>query len=417
MKTNAKDLAFLHVSEKAVDRMLWVAYVLMAIGILSLPVAFMLDHERLWFILAASAFLFLGLAHGGVLFAAAIRVVYAKWGRHVVRPAEALGALIPVGYLLWLLIFLKVRTFYYWAGGHAHHHHPGVWLNLPFFTLRNLGIVTLISLLALYLLYLSLKADAGVLPEMRRGWFRRFGDLSEEELVRIRKRLVNLGVVYALVFAWGWSTVGFDMVMGMDPIFYSNMFGGYFFWSLFLAGVAATLLVVLLLRKGRLGEVFHEATLHDLGKAVFAFSTFWAYLFWSQLLVIWYGRLPEETEYLFTRFVEPWKPYLWSAFAASWFVPFVVLIPKKTKVTPWIVGPVTLLLLGGIYLARLLEIVPTVWTTVHGKPGAPVGVWEFGAFLGLAGLFLLIYALFLRNVPVVPVSDPRLEDALHPEHH
>lgn len=417
MTLDRKELAFLHVIEGSVNRMLWVAYVLMAIGIFCIPVAFMLNHERLWFILATNGFLWLGLAHGGVLFATAIRVVYARWGRHVIRPAEALGALIPVAYLLWLLLFLKLGDFYYWVGGHVHHHHPEVWVNLPFFTVRNLVIVTLISGLALYLLYLSLKADAGVLPEMRKGWLARFGDLTEEKLAGIRKRLVNVGVVYALVFAWGWSTVGFDMVMGMDPIFYSNMFGGYFFWSLFLAGVVATLLVVLLLRKGALREVFHEATLHDLGKAVFAFSTFWAYLFWSQLLVIWYGRLPEETEYLFTRFVEPWKPYLWSAFTAAWFLPFVVLIPKKTKVTPWMVGPVALVVLLGIYLARVLEIVPTVWTTVHGNPGAPVGIWEIGGFLGFAGLFLFLYALFLRNIPVVPVSDPHLEESLHPEHH
>lgn len=418
MKIDRFSLAFLHVEEGGIKRMLWVAYVLMAIGILSVPIAFMLDHERLWFILAANAFLWLGLAHGGVLFAAIIRIVYARWGRHVIRPAEALGFLIPFAYLLWLLIFFKLGDFYYWVGGHAHHHHPPVWLTLPFFTLRNLGILTVISAIALYLLYLSLRADVGRFPKLRSGWLAKLGgDLSTEEVSRLHQRMINVGVVYALVFGWGWSLVAFDMVMGMDPIFYSNLFGAYFAWSLFLAGCVATTLVILLMRRGQLKDVFHTATLHDLGKVVFAFSTFLAYLFWSQFLVIWYGNLPEETGFLFTRLVEPWKPYTWSAFAATWFIPFLVLIPKRPKITPVVLGGMAFLMLAGLYLARILEIVPTVWTTVHGKPGAPVGIWELGGFLGFAGLFLLIYTLFVRRIPVVALADPRLEEALHPDHH
>ncbi|MCY4119414.1 MAG: hypothetical protein OXG72_00630, partial [Acidobacteria bacterium] len=159
-------------------------------------------------------------------------------------------------------------------------------------------------------------------------------------------------------------------------------------------------------RLGIAGQVGRHQ-LHDLGKLLFGFCILWAYLFWSQYLVIWYGDLAEETEFVYHRMHGAWEPVAWAVFAMTFAGPFVVLLSRAVKT--WVPGLTTVaaVVLAGMWLERFVLVVPSLW---HGE-GVPLGLPELPVTAGVAGLFVLSYAAFLDRFPALPVSDPRLAPA------
>jgi hypothetical protein len=143
----------------------------------------------------------------------------------------------------------------------------------------------------------------------------------------------------------------------------------------------------------------------------FGFTVFWAYLMWSQFLVIWYGNLPEETYFIFYRLYGAWRPVGIAVFSLVFVIPFVGLLGvKPKKYTPTLVG-FALVSLVGIWLERYLEVVPSI---NHGA-GPAIGVPEIGTGLFFLGLFLLAWAWFAGRYPIL---SPRLAaDALEREQH
>ncbi len=387
----------------------WLSGVLMLVGLASIPVLLAMDPRRFWNAYAASTLFWLGLAQGAIILSAAVRGLYALWGRHLLRFAEGAAAFLPVGYLFFLGLFIPREYYYYWARPDAVIHHPPGWMNFPGFVLRQAIPMLVLTLMLLVYVRLSLQQDwqkAAFRDDYLPSWLTRW--IPRRSIPPTK--LVNVGISSAIVFALVWSWVGFDMVMSMDRVWYSTMFGGYTFWSAFLAGVAFTVLITLWFRRElNLKDFVKKHNLQDMGRMLFAFSSFWMNLFWAQFLVIWYGKLPEETEFLYKRMAGEWKALGWTAFALIWAIPFVVLLPKKSKTTPWILGSMALSILAGLWLARFLEIVPTIWpsTTV------PLGLFEVGLGLGMGGVFLLMYTLFMKQVPLIPEGDPELEAALH----
>ena len=132
-----------------------------------------------------------------------------------------------------------------------------------------------------------------MIESLTAGWR---GDAEEREASAQRTRL--LAPIICLAYAFGFSMIAFDQVMSLTPTWFSNLFGAFFSWGCFLSAVSVTALLTVLHRNypGLEGEIGKDR-LHDLGKMIFAFSIFWMYLFFSQYLVIWYGNLPEETQF------------------------------------------------------------------------------------------------------------------------
>ena len=103
-----------------------------------------------------------------------------------------------------------------------------------------------------------------------------------------------------IAYAWVFSLVAFDFVMALDPHWFSTLMGAYYFVGNLLVGIAFVS-IVSVWGRGRLGlhDYIGTQQLHDIGKLLFGFSILWAYMVWSQYLVIWYGDLPEETEFVY----------------------------------------------------------------------------------------------------------------------
>jgi hypothetical protein len=152
-----------------------------------------------------------------------------------------------------------------------------------------------------------------------------------------------------------------------------------------------------------------ESHLHDLGKLLFAFSIFWAYIWVSQYLLIWYGNLPDEITYYARRTTGGWLVWFLFNPIVNWAVPFLVLLPRAPKRNPRVLGAVCALILCGHYLDLYLLIAPDTLA-------APaIGPLEVLVPIGYASLFVLITQRALAQAPLVPAHDPYLDESLH--HH
>ena len=324
------------------------------------------DAVRAWQALLVNVLFFAGLAQAGVVLSALVQVTSARWARPLKRTAEATAAFLPVSLLLVAVLVAGTRAWAPWV------HHPAdaqaAWLNVPFFAARELAAFLLLGGLSAAYVYHSVRPDVGMLHESgerpavglaRRliaGW--RGLDAERDRGQRAQDRLaVAVLIAYVPVF----SLVAFDFVMALDPHWFSALLGGYFLTGNLTAGAA---LLALAATAGRsrlaLGGHVGPRQLRDAGTLLFGFSILWAYMLWSQYLVIWYADLPEEIRFIQQRMQGAWAPVTWTVFAAVFAVPFVLLLSRAVKMRPAALASIAGIVLGGIWLERFLLVAPSL---------------------------------------------------------
>jgi hypothetical protein len=300
------------------------------------------------------------------------------------------------------------------------------WYSQGFMLFRDLFALAWMTALSGWYLWLSVRPMLGPARESTTGWKKSVialwtsgwrGEAAERSLADRRCR--KLAAVLALSYAFAYSTLGVDLVMGLAPHWVSTMFPAYYAWGGFLSAVSMTALVTILMRNSpELRGQVTETRRHDMGKMVFAFSIFWMYLFWSQYLVIYYGNIPEETSFVIARlgsqFIQDtqhgafWEriqePYVRTTlftWILCWVVPFWVLLGQRAKKTPAILGAVTFGSVVGFWLERYVLITPSLVPPERVLAGAPdtLGLMELGVTAGFAGLFFLCFFLFARVFP------------------
>jgi hypothetical protein len=294
---------------------------------------------------------------------------------------------------------------------HLLQHGKAVWLS------HDVMFARLVVLLgALYLVGWRL-VRADLLPDMfaakeavsgaRRSRFDRMtsGYDGSEGAVEVNEhRLRRLGATYIVLYALGFTAVAFDGMMALQPHWFSNLFGGWYFMGSFLSGYM--LLALMMIYGGRelgIADLISPKQRHDLGKLCFGFSVFWTYLMWAQFQVIWYGNLPEETGFVFSRLWGHWVPVAKLVFVGMFIVPFFGLLGVGAKKTRATLGFFAAVSLTALWLERYILVVPSITTA----DGPVFGLPEFAPTLLFAGLYLLSYALFARTFPMV---SPRLAE-------
>ena len=362
------------------------------------------DADTVWRAFHVNYLYFGALAQGGVVLSCIFTIVGAKWPGPLRRLSESLGAWTVVTPVLFLVDWLAGRSHIYpWLPVFEH---KAKWLNEPRLFAWDLTIFVLLAVLSQVFLASSRKLATPA--------------ASTEDKEAARVRMKNLAPLICLAYAFGWSFVCFDQVMSLTPTWFSNLFGAFFAWGGLLSAVTATTVLAVFHRNhpGLEGEITRER-LHDLGKLIFAFSIFWMYLFFSQYLVIWYGNLPEETQFFqarlgseflmdtwywsgwWDRIAEPWVKVSLLAWICIWVVPFWFLLGQVPKKTWWFIGPVASVSLFGFWLERNVLI----WPSLAPKDTfAFVGPAQIAIALGFLGAFVLAGMLYRSRFMAVPVK-------------
>ena len=365
--------------------------------------------DRAWHLFHVNWVFFTGLTGGSFAFVAVQKITKAKWSGLLIRFAEAAPFFFfPVSLVGFLIIF-TVGYHHIFPEMHGLGHGKEIWLSHGFMFARlGVGLALLYWVgfqLVLADMLPDLKETRALVSGGRAGWYDwclKGFDSSPAGLARNEERIAVLAPVYAVLYAIVFTLVAFDTMMALQPHWFSNLFGGWYFMGSFLG--AHTLLALMMLY-GRnevgIGEFISPRQRHDLGKLCFGFTVFWTYLMWSQFLVIWYGNLPEETGFVFARLWGEWRPIGTMVFLGMFVIPFIGLLGVAPKKTPATLGFFAAISLCTLWLERYLLVLPSV---TH-EAGPVFGVAELGPTLGFLGLFLLSYGFFARTFPMV---SPRL---------
>ncbi|UCE82176.1 MAG: hypothetical protein JSV47_10680 [Deltaproteobacteria bacterium] len=353
--------------------------------------------ERAWHAYHINFLLWSAVAQGGLLFSMIMHLVGARWSQSMQSLAESFAAFFPISFVLFILLFLGREYLFPWL---HHEHGKELWLNLPFLFSRDLiGLLLLYGLGLAYLYYaLRLKLDPQQTTGPLRSFLLRGKTGSEEEAKGCKQKMTVLSVLYILAYALVLSLIGFDLVMSMDPHWFSTLFGAYAFAKAFYLGLAGLMILSSIFYLGRREESsLTSDNLHDLGKLLFAFCLVWADFFYVQLLVIWYGNISEETHYVIQRvMLSPWNRLAWGVFVVSFLIPFFILLNRRVKSKPVPMIILCAVVIVGLWLEHLLLLGPT-WN--HHVSSLPLGPADILIFLGFLGLMAFSVASFLRAFP------------------
>lgn len=374
-----------------IKALFWVGIV---IGLISFAISMGLDPARAWHGYLLNYYFFVMIGLGGAFFSATQYLTNAGWSATVRRIPESLTSWCLPSVILFLPIVLAGKSIFLWMN-------PGLmgsdfvlqgkipYLNVPFFILRALGFFAMWYFLGNQIVRNSLKQDTegGT-------------DLTEKN--------VKLSAIFIPFFALLFSAFSFDLIMSLDPHWFSTMFGVNCFANLFLVTIAVSIVIVINMKKnGYFGDTVNDNHIQNLGLLLFAFTIFYAYIAFCQYMLIWYANLPEETSYYLHRWDNGWCIYALFIVGFKFIVPFLLLLPREAKRN----SKRLLRMAYWIIFANWVDMFWMVMPAHETKVVAPF--LEFGIFLGFAGAFGLVIRKFLLTNPVQPQKDPRVQEALH----
>lgn len=353
-----------------------------------------IDRRRFLFSYLTAWLLVTSISVGALAWLMLQHVSGATWSVSVRRLMENLTRPLPWIAIGFLPIALNLKVIYPWADPSRLASDPeltrkAVWLNPDFFNIRA----------AIYLVSWALLA--AILGRQSRSQDR----TADPALIGRMRTTSALGLV---VLGWTSSYAAFDWIMSLDPHWISSIFGVYFWTGSLLSSLAAMILAVLGLRGlGVLGRAITVEHLHDLGKLLFAFVVFWAYIAFSQYFLIWYANLPEETQWYIARRTGEWNVLSWGLVFGHFVVPFVILLSREVRRDPFWLGFIA----AWILVFHYFDLYWLVMPALHAARVAPTRI-DLSILLTLTFLFCALFAHACQSRALVPVGDPRLGDSI-----
>lgn len=372
-----------------------ITYVLICIGIISFALGFIFDAKRTWANYLLNNYYFLSLAIGAAFFGAIQYITQSGWSAMFKRIPEAMVAYIPVAGILFLFLFFGMHSIFEWTHEEVVQHdhilqHKSPYLNIPFFFVRVIVFFAAWIILTKVLRRFSVKEDE-------------IGGMLYFEKSEFWSK------VLIFVLALSFSIFSVDMLMSLEPHWFSTLFAG----KSFMAGVLhassiIALILILLSKQGKFSQL-NSSHLHDFTRYIFMASIVWGYFNFAEFMLIWYGNIPEETAWFVHRWHGTYKILFFANIILNWAIPFLILMPRKSSRSRMIMLPVIFLLIIGQYT----ELYYIIWPpTVH---EAKFGLLEIGTFLGFVGLFSLVVSTALSKANLVPKNHPYLNESIH--HH
>ncbi len=370
-------------------------YVLIGIGVVSFALGFVFDAKRTWANYLLNNYYFLSIAMGAAFFGAIQYITNSGWSAAFKRIPEAMVAYIPFAGVFFLIMFFGMHSIFEWTHDEVIQHdhliqHKSPYLNIPFFFIRVIVFFAVWTILSKVLRKLSLKEDE-------------VGGMLYFEKSELYSK------IFIFVIAITFTLFAVDMLLSLDPHWFSTLFAAKSFIAAFLHGSSViTLIVIILNRTGKL-DLLNRSHLHDFTRYIFMTSIVWGYFNFSEFMLIWYGNIPEETVWFVERWHGVYKILFFANIILNWAIPFFVLMPRKSSRSKIFIFPVIVLLMIGQYT----ELYWIIWPNVVHE--AKFGLLEIGAFAGYLGIFSLVVSTWLTKASLVPKNHPYLEESLH--HH
>lgn len=352
------------------------------------------DSRQFAFSYLFGFYFFFTIAMGGLFWTLVHHAVDAEWSTVVRRQLENLGSLLLVlGILFIPLIFVREELWKWMKMG------PGedalldgkaAYLNQPFFWIR-------------FVFYFSFFSVATWL--LRRNSVRQDADGSPKYTMWNRK----LTFACLPLFAVSLTFAAVDYLMGLDFHWYSTMWGVYIFAGTALSSMCVLILIITALRNaGYLQNVVTLEHYHIMGKLMFAFTVFWAYISFSQYMLIWYANIPEETIWFLQRNTESWWYMNLALVIGHFWVPFVLLLPQPNKRKPAFLCGMAVWILIMHFLDLYIVILPVLHRT-----GVSVHFLDFLCPLAIGCILAAVFLKRLGDTNLFPVRDPRIEPSVN----
>lgn len=352
----------------------------------------------------------MSLALAGPFLISINHLTIAGWSTSLRRIWEAFSCYIPFLFPLGLiLVIFGADTLYHWLDPHAATDPVLVkksgFLNRSWLVGSVVGSTLIWSAVILVMRRNSVKQD-------------QVSGLAPTNLAK------GLSAGFLILFVIGFSLLSWLLMMSLEPHWFSTMYQVYTFAGLFQSGLALTVLVVLVhQKKGTFGDTVGERQIHDLGQLMFGFTVFYAYIAFSQFLLIWYANIPEEDIFFVTRGAAATVSTGWEIPTLilpllKFVVPFFLLLPQEHKKNKYgLLGIMAALLL----FMQLYEVWWLVSPVPHGEDVYAsefhLPIFEGIIALGFVGLFAAVAGFAFSRFPVIPVRDPFLHEAPFHHHH
>jgi hypothetical protein len=347
-------------------------------------------------------FLFcLGLSLGSLGLLMLQHLTGGHWGLVSRRVFEAGSRTLPFVVLLFIPIALRLPTLFEWARPDAAEnaiiHAKAGYLNPTFFLIRAVIYFAFWLVLVTLLNRWSVEQDRGQA-------------LTPADSVRFRT--VSAPGLLFLVITVTFAAV--DWIMSLDPEWFSTIFGLLTVVGWGLTTFALTIVVLSMLdREGTARDILTRRHFHDLGKLTLAFVMLWAYLSFSQFLIIWSGNLPEEIPWYVRRTTGTWGWVAISLVIGHFAIPFVLLLSQDLKKRSGLLAGVAIF----IIVMRLIDLIWLVEPEFRPGTVFPIHWMDLTVPLGLLGLWLFMFTRTLRSRALMPRNDPYFKEAFAHEAH
>ena len=396
------------------DRIQTPALIAGAVGLLLCALGFFISGTQFYLSWLYAYLFWIGLALGSMALLMLQHLSGGGWGLVIRRLLESATRMLPLMALLFIPIVVGLLTsdLYVWTKDRhgLEHGFKGAWLSKGFFLARTAFYFLVWLGFAWVLNRWSVDQDV-----------RAYDRTESPRAVRRIQRVSGPGL---LLYGLTATFAAVDWVMSLDPLWYSTIWGVLFMIGQALSTIALMIALLSILSEIRpLSEHVKIGHFHDLGNLLLAFTMLWAYIQFSQYLIIWSGNIAEETPFYVYRTSRAWKFIALILIVCHFFVPFVVLLSRKAKRTVRI-------LTGVAFWILLMRFVDLYWVVVpmyyqgHGHAthfkNIPSGIphWlDIAAPVGIGGIWIWVFIDQLRRLPLIPPHDPRVMERREVAHH
>jgi molybdopterin-containing oxidoreductase family membrane subunit len=365
-----------------------------------------LSRQIFWGVYITNFVFFIGISHAGTFISAVLRVLKAEWRRPISRLSELTTVFILMFGVGSVLIDLGRPDRMLYAIRYAHFTSPLLWDVCSITTYLTVSSISL---------YLALIPDIAMLRDLggRGEWFYRILSLgwrgTEEEHRRLDKAIGFVSVLVIPVMITVHTVVSFVFAMTIQPLWHSAVFGPYFVVGAIFSGVASVIVVMAILRKVyHLEGYIKPIHFNNIGIFLMAMTLLWFYFTFAEYITIVYGNEPVHMAIFWSKISGKFAPLFWLHFTLCFVIPLPILATRKYRtIRGTVIASISIVL--GMWLERFVIIVPTLTRQRMPVEGAfYIPTWvEWSILAGCISLFMLLYTLFTKVFPIVPVWEVR----------